>query len=759
MAINDVKLNIKYGEKGGLPTAKTNGTLYVAKKGIDNKAELYVDLDGTRYLISDALTADNTLNSTSENAVQNKVINSAFNEAYTVIAEKAPKENGVHYVIGTGTTAGTWLGQLEDSSADLYNGLMIAYKIPVKGADTTTLNINGKGAKTVKLNASTALTTQYPVGSIIFLVYDTATNTWKISNYDSNTGNTVGDYVKNGAKLYFVGTESADTTTTSSYATSYVNNNIYVDTKNKLNSASGFIGNLEGNASTATNADFAAEASSAATAETANKLNSNAGGLKKPIYFANGVPTECGNTLSVNIEGNAASADKLNSNAGDTDTPIYFENGVPKACGNILDVDIKGNASTANNAAIADSLGIENVGASDKAIYLLGGIPKECVGPLAYDITGNAETADKAKALNVSTAIGDASNPVYIDATGVPQIANQIVSDVENLQSDLNSLEGAFNQDVVDLNNHIKDTIIHVTQDDKDLWNNYENSKAKSEHIHKVTHTPSGTVTSTFTGQAATSGKPSATATVASSTHTHGYTPAGTVSAPTFTGTQGTASASYTPAGSVSQPTFTGAETTLSATYTPAGTVTKPTFTGSEVTTSSISGTTNIYSITGVGSLPSSTFVAPTLTASVANRCLTLTFNAGSHTFDAGSLPTRSSAISVATGTHTHKVTPSGTVSQPIFGGTEATIEIDYTPTGTISQPTFTGTKATINSTYTPKGSVSAPTFTGTAGTTTSISGTTTVAGNEHTHSVTAKGTVGSTFSGTAATLTTTTEE
>ena len=46
------------------------------------------------------------------------------------------------------------------------------------------------------------------------------------------------------------------------------------------------------------------------------------------------------------------------------------------------------------------------------------------------------------------------------------------------------------------------------------------------------------------------------------------YTPAGTVSKPIFTGTEGTISASYTPAGSVSQPTFTGTSATITITST-----------------------------------------------------------------------------------------------------------------------------------------------------------------------------------------------
>lgn len=46
----------------------------------------------------------------------------------------------------------------------------------------------------------------------------------------------------------------------------------------------------------------------AATATTASKLSRNAGSATKPIYFSDGVPVQCNDTLEVNISGNAASA-------------------------------------------------------------------------------------------------------------------------------------------------------------------------------------------------------------------------------------------------------------------------------------------------------------------------------------------------------------------------------------------------------------------------------------------------------------------
>lgn len=71
--------------------------------------------------------------------------------------------------------------------------------------------------------------------------------------------------------------------------------------------------------------------------------------------------------------------------------------------------------------------------------------------------------------------------------------------------------------------------------------------------------------------------------------------------------------------------------------------------------------------------------------------------------------------------------TPQGSVliSENSFNGNRAKIESDYTPSGTISQPIFTGTPATITVTgtieastattsYLPSGTVSTPIFTGT---------------------------------------------
>lgn len=174
------------------------------------------------------------------------------------------------------------------------------------------------------------------------------------------------------------------------------------------------------------------------------------------------------------------------------------------------------------------------------------------------------------------------------------------------------------------------------------------------------------------------------------------YTPAGTVSQPTFNGDTLNSTGSYTPAGSVS---FTNTNKTAAvsvassgtATYTPDGTVDAPT-----ISVKTAGSTTTVNSITAVGTLPT----MPTY--SVSSEVLTIT--AGSP----GTLPTKGSNQTVKTGDAAYEATA------PEFTGTGVRLV-----TGNISVPNtakFTGTAATVNVSGTPSGTVSQPTFTGTTG-------------------------------------------
>jgi hypothetical protein len=196
------------------------------------------------------------------------------------------------------------------------------------------------------------------------------------------------------------------------------------------------------------------------------------------------------------------------------------------------------------------------------------------------------------------------------------------------------------------------------------------------------------------------------------------YTPAGSVSKPTFTGTEGNISASFTPAGTVSKPTFKGTEGNVSASFTPAGSVSiskgtgtanyTPEGTVSKPTITVTPNTTTVNSITAVGSLPE-------LTMTVSNE--TLTFG-----WDAGALPTKGSNTTVVTGiksaTSTQpSFTGTGAELKATFSGTAGTATGKFTPAGSVSQPTFTGTAGSATGKFTPEGTVSKPAFTGTAAT------------------------------------------
>lgn len=224
-------------------------------------------------------------------------------------------------------------------------------------------------------------------------------------------------------------------------------------------------------------------------------------------------------------------------------------------------------------------------------------------------------------------------------------------------------------------------------------------------------YTPAGTVSQpTFSGEEMTaSGKftPAGSVAISVGSGDANYTPAGSVSQPTFSGAEMTATASYTPAGGVTVSVGSG-----TANYTPAGSVSKPDITVTPTTDS-------VYSITDVGTLPS-------LSMTVANENLTIAFSEGT-------LPTKGAAQTVMTGASAALAsapafTGTGVDLEASFSGTAATINAKGTPSGTVSQPSFTGTgvdlaaaftgtEGNISAKGTPSGTVSQPSFSGTAAT------------------------------------------
>lgn len=252
---------------------------------------------------------------------------------------------------------------------------------------------------------------------------------------------------------------------------------------------------------------------------------------------------------------------------------------------------------------------------------------------------------------------------------------------------------------------------------------------------------------------------------------TGNFTPSGTVSQPTFTGSSSAvtitatnnSSGNYQPAGSVTGGTFTGSNTTFSGKFTPVGDVTTTTATTSNKTatvSAAASGTTTYtpdgsvsaptISVATAGSTttvknPTSVTVAKTVVAAapgatapansltyyaVADETLSLyqlgyttgdsitTSNVTVKTGDAS----YSASAPAFTGTGVRLVT--GNIPVPAtytstFSGTESDVSTSGTPNGSNGALTFTGTKVQLAGTTTAAGTVSQPTFTGTQGTVT----------------------------------------
>lgn len=211
------------------------------------------------------------------------------------------------------------------------------------------------------------------------------------------------------------------------------------------------------------------------------------------------------------------------------------------------------------------------------------------------------------------------------------------------------------------------------------------------------------------------------------------YTPAGTVSQPTFTGNKLTSTGSFTPDGTVSKPSFTGTEGNVSVSGTPAGTISVGTGSANYTPSGSVAAPTVTVtpasstgyvasSATGGGAVNAGTAASatmPVLSTTVSNENLVLSWTDGSFT------PNTPTAVTLPSFTSKNIVTgiSSATASAPAFTGDGVNLKFagstmsssgKFTPAGTVSQPTFTGTSGSVSVEGTPAGTVSQPTFSGT---------------------------------------------
>lgn len=251
-----------------------------------------------------------------------------------------------------------------------------------------------------------------------------------------------------------------------------------------------------------------------------------------------------------------------------------------------------------------------------------------------------------------------------------------------------------------------------------------------------ASYTPAGSVSQpTFTGTAKYLGVSVSTAT---KSMTGKFTPDGTVSQPTFTGTAGTVSVSGTIANSVTLSAQT-ASADGRADVTPAGTVSQPTFTGTQGSVS-VSGTAagsvaTTYNTTATGAngnfTPAGSVSTPTISVKTAGSTTTIK-NPTAKTV-VTDMSVSAPAAGTATGELVYCSVSGETLSLSKFvettGDSITTANVTvkngdaayqssqptFTGTKTYAHHTFTGTANTSTGNFTPAGSVSQPTFTGTA--------------------------------------------
>lgn len=154
-----------------------------------------------------------------------------------------------------------------------------------------------------------------------------------------------------------------------------------------------------------------------------------------------------------------------------------------------------------------------------------------------------------------------------------------------------------------------------------------------------------------------------------------------------------TASGSYTPAGSVSQPTFSGSSLTSTGSYTPAGNVTI------SASDENITDTNATFKPKGTVSQPSFTGTQGSISVSTSGTALTAVSLSANSTSSSGTDITPSGSINAsflgtqgdleATSSAKFVTSVSGSVNTTSTGG------IDIKPGGTVSTPTITVTPAT----------------------------------------------------------------
>jgi hypothetical protein len=149
-----------------------HGTIGVVKS-------INVDADKLSYKLADVAETTKTVTMPTATQSANGLLSNTDKKKLDSIT--GPSQ-AIPYIVGpdTDTVAGTWTGTHPGITA-YTDGLTIIYVPKVAGASTTTLNINGLGAKTCYWTGKLKLTTHYGVGTPILFTY--IGGLWKRADY------------------------------------------------------------------------------------------------------------------------------------------------------------------------------------------------------------------------------------------------------------------------------------------------------------------------------------------------------------------------------------------------------------------------------------------------------------------------------------------------------------------------------------------------------------------------------------------------
>lgn len=339
--------------------------------------------------------------------------------------------NTVFYIMGnsTDTTAGTWTGT-DSKIKSYYNGLTIIYVPKVDGASTTTLNLNGLGAKTCYYSNTSKLTTHFAKGTPILLTY--IDGYWRRADYDSNTNTQLRVYRQKTSDSAYnkeypllvsrtqasgIGTANSDGSYTSIYG---VMNN---DTAKipTLNVHTGAITatSFKGTASNAIN-----DVNGAKIDET--YLKKSGGTMTGALNFANNTYNKFGDDVEVgdrNTSGklyihglNGATGIIFAPYSGSTSQTLSIDGAGVMTITGTLKATLNGNASTATTLKTARNFHITDSSATyngpNASFNGSADITLHMPSTFAGTLKGNADTATNADKLD-----GYHANAVYKAAT------------------------------------------------------------------------------------------------------------------------------------------------------------------------------------------------------------------------------------------------------------------------------------------------------------------------------------------------------